>query len=272
MPLALMFHLRPTAAAHVPVHLSRATHAAVLRLIEQADASLAALTHDESGPKPLTVSNVLGMPRSGTDAAVSPDTRYGLRVTLLTTPLEQIAETWLTTVPAAHLTLGGADWQVERVTADPAVDDWTGRASYAAIAHAAMHTAPLPTRWTFEFVAPLTFRQSGKNQPFPLPELVFGSLLDRWNAFAPLTLPDEVRRFAAELVAVSRYELRSVREPARNGAFQVGALGECSYTALRRDRHWVTCLEMLARFAFYSGIGAATTRGYGRARLLPPSR
>ncbi len=269
MPTALMCTLRPAAAATVPANLSRATHAAVLHLIGAADADLATRIHNDDGPKPLTVSNVLGMPRTGTHVAVSPTQTYGLRVTTLTAPLEQFAQTWVHAPPAAPLDLDGTAWHIAAVTADPAADGWAGSTTYDAIARAAMHADPLPTRWTFEFAAPLTFRQSGKNQPFPLPELVFGSLLDRWNAFAPVALPDEVRRFAAEVVAVSRYELRSVREPAKHGAFQVGALGWCSYSVLRRDRHWLTCLEMLAQYAFYSGIGAATTRGYGRARLRP---
>jgi CRISPR-associated endoribonuclease Cas6 len=64
----------------------------------------------------------------------------------------------------------------------------------------------------------------------------------RRRSTAPLALPEEVRRFAAECLAVSRFELRSAAEPAKNGAIQVGAVGRCSYAAVNRDRYWLACM------------------------------
>jgi CRISPR-associated endoribonuclease Cas6 len=39
-----------------------------------------------------------------------------------------------------------------------------------------------------EFLSPTSFNQLQSSQPFPWPELVFGSLLRRWNVFAPTGL------------------------------------------------------------------------------------
>ena len=125
----------------------------------------------------------------------------------------------------------------------------------------------MPTRWALEFASPVTFRQRGLNQPLPLPELVFGSLLDKWNALAPLPLPDEIRGFVAEHVAISGLDLRSVMVPIKGGALQIGAVGRCAYTIARGDHAWAGALDLLARFAFYSGVGAGAARGFGQARL-----
>ncbi|HEX9372716.1 MAG TPA: CRISPR system precrRNA processing endoribonuclease RAMP protein Cas6 [Roseiflexaceae bacterium] len=268
MPTAIIFTIRPTSPATVPASLARATHAAVLRLVAAADPALAARLHDDDGPKPLTVSNVLGLAARGATAAVAIERDYGLRVTLLSAELEALAAGW-TPESIGMLDLDGMTWRVERVTAEAAEHPWAGHVSYEGLAAPALLRAEGgPTRWALEFAAPVTFRQRGLNMPLPTPDLVFGSLLDKWNAFAPLALPEEVRRFAAECLAVSRFELRSAAAPAKNGALQIGAVGRCTYTAVNRDRYWLACIETLAHFAFYGGVGAGAARGFGQARVL----
>jgi CRISPR-associated endoribonuclease Cas6 len=201
-------------------------------------------------------------------AIVTPERTYDLRVTLLSSRLEEVAQEW-TPEHIGLLDLDGTDWQVEHVLCDEEADPWSGHASYETIAAPALlHAEQIPAHWTLEFDSPVTFRQHGINQPFPLPWLVFGSLLVKWNAFAPLALPEDIRRFASECIAVSRYNMRSQAEPTRQGALQTGSVGRCTYTATNRDRYWLACIETLAQFAFFSGIGATTTRGMGRARLV----
>ena len=268
MPTALMLTLRPMRPCTVPASLGRATHAAILRLIAVADPQKAQQIHDDIGVKPLTVSNVLGLRGAGSHLAASPSQTYGLRVTLLAAELEALALAW-SPENLEPFDLDGTAWQVEQVTSDAALHPWAGHMSYGALAAPALtRTADGPTRWTLEFVSPVTFRQRGLNQPLPSADLVWGSLLDKWNAFAPLAFPDEIKRFASECMAVSRFELRSLAEPTKGGAMQIGAVGRCTYTATNRDRYWCACIETLAQFAFWSGVGAGATRGFGRARVV----
>jgi CRISPR-associated endoribonuclease Cas6 len=267
MPTALMLTLRPEREFEAPANLGRAAHAAILRLIDAASPELARQLHDDIGVKPLTVSNVLGLRGGRVRDLVGSDQTYGLRVTLLTAELEELALAW-TPERLGTLDLDGRPWQVERAAADPAEHPWAGRSSYGDLAAPALARGESATRWTIEFAAPVTFRQRGLNQPLPSPDLVFGSLLDKWNAFAPIALPEEVRRFASECMATSRFELRSLAEPTKGGATQIGAVGRCTYVATNRDRYWCACVETLARFAFWSGVGAGATRGFGRARLI----
>jgi CRISPR-associated endoribonuclease Cas6 len=270
MPTACIFTMRPEAATTVSPAISRAAHAAVLGLINAADAALAARIHADEHVKPLTVAPLGGLDGRGQPIAVSPTHDYDLRVTLLAPALETLAEGW---APAAlpRILLDGDAWRVERVTADEGAHPWAGRATFEALLATALRAAAHDEigRWTLEFVTPVTFRQCKRNQPLPLPELVFGSLLDRWNALAPLPLPEEIRQFIHEALAVSRFELRSAGVPTKGGALQIGSVGRCTYIATSRDRYGLACVEALARFAFYSGVGAGTTRGFGQARLLP---
>lgn len=267
MPTALIFTLRPTVTMQISRHLNRSTHAAILRLIAADDATLSAQLHNDARVKPLTVSNVLSFTGRGATVTVSAENTYELRVTLLSAALEALASRW-TPVTVRAIELDGTVWQVERITQKTADHRWAGHHSYETIAAPALRNAANgPTRWTLEFASPVTFRQRGLNQPLPSPELVFGSLLDKWNTFAPVTLPHEVRNFAGESLAINNLELRSVAEPTKGGALQIGTVGHCTYTATRHDPFWLGCIEILARFAFYSGVGAGAARGLGRTRL-----
>jgi CRISPR-associated endoribonuclease Cas6 len=272
MPSALVLALRPRVVAAIPSNIGQQANAAVLRLIAAADEALATRLHDGDGPKPLTVAGLLGEEGRSGVVHVTPERRYELRITVLSDELERLVEGW-TAERIGVLELPGGVWEVEQIWRATEEHPWAGHERYETLAAGALLRATeAPSRWTLEFAAPVTFRRGGLNVPVPLPELVFGSLLERWNAFAPLALPEELWRFTAECLAISRYELRSAAQPIERTAWQIGGVGRCSYSAVNRDRYWLACVETLARFAFYSGVGAGTARGMGRARLLPDSR
>ncbi len=105
--------------------------------------------------------------------------------------------------------------------------------------------------------------------PLPLPELVFGSLCDRWNAFSPVALSSEMRAYCASSVGISRFDLRSSALPSVDGSLQIGAVGEVTYNALRYDRYWMAAIGLLSTYAFYAGIGRGTTAGFGQACAVP---
>jgi CRISPR-associated endoribonuclease Cas6 len=104
--------------------------------------------------------------------------------------------------------------------------------------------------------------------PVPLPELLFGSLVDRWNAFSPVTVSPDMRRFAAELIAISRYRLTSRAVTQKAGGTRMGGVGEVTYRALGGDRYWWRVMHMLADFAGYGGAGIQTTTGMGQCRRI----
>jgi CRISPR-associated endoribonuclease Cas6 len=266
MPIAVVFTVRPHQAVRIGSGLGRATYMAVLGLITRDDRALADQIHDDGGLKPLTVSSIMHIDGGDATGMLVPEQTYAIRVTALSPALETLAATWPER-PPTHVLLDTTQWQIEAVTADPEGHPWAGRDGYADLAAPGLTgTGRTPQRWELLFDSPVTFRQRGMNQPFPLPELVFGSLLERWNSVAPLPLPDAARDFVSSAVAVSAYDLHSVRAQAKTNAPQIGALGRCTYTATRHDQYGVPCLDVLARFAFYCGVGAATTRGFGRVR------
>jgi CRISPR-associated endoribonuclease Cas6 len=267
--LSLILTLRPTQPAPLPPRLGRAAHAILLARIDASNPTLAQELHDSDGPKPFTCSNLMG-PREGD--LLSPEQTYTLRYTALTASVAEELQRLFT--PGDLLTFEGLDLSVEATAHDPEEHPWAGSDDYQALA--ARHLLPsqpvFQTTWPFLLASPTAFQSQGLTQALPLPALFFGSLVQRWNAFAPLALPaDEVRRYAEEMVVVSRFSLRSAPGWERGRGMRIGAIGKVTYRALNRDRYWLAVLSALAEYARYAGVGAMTTAGMGQVRKLEKS-
>ena len=128
-------------------------------------------------------------------------------------------------------------------------------------------TAP-PRSVTLQFVSPTTFKSEGRHVPVPLPHLVFGSLLEKWNAFAPVAFPPELRRYANECLALSSYQLRSSGVTLKEGGLRMGAVGRARYVSTSFDRYWMSLINLLADFALFAGLGAGTGMGLGQCRKM----
>lgn len=123
----------------------------------------------------------------------------------------------------------------------------------------------LPALETIElqFCSPTSFKQGDTVLLFPLPELVFASLLKRWNAFAP----DPYQLSPVEWQGwVSAYQLETAVLHLRGG-IEIGFQGWTKYRFPNPEQARLATL--LAQFAEFSGIGRKTTMGMGQAYLKP---
>ena len=113
-----------------------------------------------------------------------------------------------------------------------------------------------------EFLSPTSFKQCQKVQPFPLPDLVFSSLLRRWNALAPDGLQFPVVEWQG---LTSAYELKTVALKMKAGA-EIGAKGWIQYEF--SDPEQAKIATILAHFAGFAGVGRKTAMGMGQTRLV----
>jgi CRISPR-associated endoribonuclease Cas6 len=271
MLTSLVLHVQAQTAASLPASLGRAGQALLLRLIQAQDAALSAELHDGDGPRPYTASNlVIGRRRSGA-LRVAAGEQGWLRFTGLTEPVSRCLHA-LASDPPPTVEMEGLSLLVGGASLEASADTpgWAGQTTYQELAarYLLEHTGELARQVQLEFVSPTTFRSGGRYLPLPLPELVFGSLLDRWQAFAPVALSPETRRFAAEAVGISRCRLRTRSLPGKEGGTLIGFTGLVTFVALNRDRYWLSVLHLLAAYAFYSGVGYQTAAGLGQARAM----
>lgn len=274
--ISLVVTLAPTAKPApdrpLPRWWGRAVHAAALQAIAARSPKLADELHDASAPRPFTVSNLQGRFNQGSPI---PGETYRIRLTGLTAPvaaaLQEAAAPGGLLAPGATLQLDYLPFNVQAVnTAD---NPWAASARYADILQAcSLSSQPPDRRLRLQFASPTCFHKDEKTMPLPLPDLVFGSLLQRWNAFAPLTLPEDTRRYAAECLALSNFRLASRLAGMKEDSLRVGCTGSVTYTSLNPDRYWLGLMHSLAAFAIFSGVGVGTAQGLGQCRQVtrPP--
>jgi len=275
MPWAVVITLAPTEAGAAPVLLGRAIHAWLLARIAQVDPHLSRRLHDEEGLRPFTVSNLWGAGAArAMRAPLDPQRPCWIRLTALN---EEMEGALARALPAAGemVRLADVSLVVRGVAGEAGEHPWAGRASYGELVQ--RHTlspGPSPRAATLDFASPTVFRSQGQDLPLPLPSLVFGSYLNKWNAFAPLTLPEEAGRYARECILLGRFDLRShlvSYEEGDRGA-SVGYTGQARFRFQVGDAYWTRLMALLAAYAFWCGTGHRTTQGMGQTRLLPEER
>ncbi len=280
--LSLTLSLRPlpSDSAAAPRWWGRAAHALLLQTAAHYNPTLAEALHESpsgqapQAARPFTASTLYGRFNKG---ALDPQAAYTLRLTALTADLTAVllqAAQDGPLAPGQVVELDRLPFQVtgarpRRMLPEEDSGHAPDATSYQELsAPLLLARRPAPRRLTLRFTSPTTFKSGGKHLPIPLPELVFGSLLERWNAFAPLAFPPEARRYAAECLAVSRYRLSSRSLPTKDGGLRFGAQGEVTYTSLNYDRYWMSVIGVLAEFARFAGVGAGTAAGMGQCRLV----
>ncbi len=187
--LSAVLELAATADATVPPHLGRAAHAVLLGLVAEVRPDRAADLHDGEGTRPFTASSLLGLPADGgAEGRVEAGRVYHLRFTALEPDLAGTLKEILGRLPGRRLHLEGAELEVKGATWSPEGHPWAAETTYEEMAVQHLTGEAPPARVALHFATPTTFRSGGRNVPLPLPGLVFGSLLERWNRFAPVEL------------------------------------------------------------------------------------
>ncbi|RMH34897.1 MAG: CRISPR system precrRNA processing endoribonuclease RAMP protein Cas6 [Gammaproteobacteria bacterium] len=267
MLTSLVIRLQSAEDAGLTFGNGRAVHGLWFSLWQQVDPELATRLHTQNGAPPFTLSPLMGLPRPRQGhISVRKDRPTWFRITTLTEELSTaVKENWLPALPE-EIELAGVRWRVTGYTDDPAEHPWAGRARYSQLANQRLFGKEQPKSWRLRFETPAAFHGSAGHLPFPLPDSLVKSWLRRWNAFAPIALPDDLSDRTRSGVVVSAYNLKTV--PVRHGKrLIVGCTGWEKLYTVNLHPAMRAALNLLAHYAFYCGSGAKTTQGMGMTRI-----
>jgi CRISPR-associated endoribonuclease Cas6 len=254
----------------LPMTLGNAFYTAMLQLVADYDQDMAAYLHDTDGPKPFTTSPLQG-PVTSRDRQllVQRDRDYWLRVTSVEERLSHILLA-MEERPPQTLQLHGGQFAVLHMSSQAHTHPWAARMSYDALYETAVasETRSRP-QLTLIFESPTAFRSQGRTLLFPLPRLVFGSLMTRWNGYAPRPLDAALLESFDAWIDVERYTLQTQMQDFGRYQLQAGFVGQCTF-GVRKGAvaEVVWGMRLLAAFAFFAGVGYRTTMGMGQVRLL----
>jgi CRISPR-associated endoribonuclease Cas6 len=249
--------------------LGRAAQAFFLASLRRLNPELSASVHDTDHMKPFTASTLLGAEYRHDGLWLSPSHPVQLRFTTLHPQLSMLMLNGL--VPewrANDVILHDQPLEIVAVETDPQVNRWTGKASFEGLLESASRERKI---LRMIFGSPTAFKSTyGHFIPLPQPELVFGSLLDRWNMFSPILLPTTLSSIFHDAVAIQSVEITSQEVVFGGGKWGnriTGFTGHAVYIIQTSDREVRRAVNALAAFAHYSGIGIKTTSGLGQVRV-----
>jgi len=263
MPYVMELRLLSLDNNPLPATLGYNSYALFLNILRNSAPEFAAELHQMDGPKPFTTATTsLAYQRKTTSTSETPN-QLLLRLTFLTD--EAVAYFLKSALEWDNraLQLGSAHFKVEQVRLLDVDRPKKNFCSYEELLSAATAEHSL----AFHFLSPTAFRSEGKrNVLFPEPGLVFGSLLNRWNAFSPVKLETELQQCFDSQILLGRYKLET--RMLNFGNYQeTGFVGRCSFVLKDElSEQQLRTINALADFTLYSGVGAKTTMGMGQAR------
>lgn len=253
----------------IPSWLGYASQAAFLAALRDVDAALSATVHDSQTMKPFTSSSLAPAPFTRLQE-VSPHQVYTLRWTTLHADVTRITRhALLTRILNEGMVIHDQALRVENVE--------TQTTRYADL----LPTTPTPRHLTLRFDSPTGFKQTHPRQksdgvpmPLPVPERVFGSLIDRWQLFSDVPLHPDLRAWIRENVGVwqHRIQTRHIHAERAKQGLHVGFVGQVTYELVEHTSPFAQQVEALARFASFSGVGIRTSTGMGQTQFVAGRR
>lgn len=269
MILSILVGLEAVSDGQFDQFTGRGVHGFWFQRWREVDEKFGDELHAVNEVQPFTLSPLLGLPKAQRGVfRVAKGSVCKFRLTALSDALsEAVLSKW-----AAGL--AGQVIQIPEPRNDQAGISWkvTGyevqfQAEYADLSKRHLMNSVPPRQWTVEFLTPTTFHGRETHLPFPLPDSLIQSWMRRWNAFAPLALPDETVEWARQKLAVSSFTLKTL--PAREAErLRVGCVGQLSLRALEMPPYLRAAVDLLVNYSIYCGSGSHTSQGLGQTRFL----
>jgi len=279
MPHSLVLNLLPTSPIPPGYLTGKHLHALFLTLVSSVDQELGDRLHRQKTEKAFTLSplQVVSGQRPAPShqrqllqwehqQAIPAGTPCWWRVSLLDEALfSHLTQLWLNLNPSHPWHLGPADLHMTSILGTPqSTQPWANFMSYAQLyEEAANSDRPQDKRQiAFTFHTPTAFRQGEFDTALPTRDCVFKSLLNRWNKYSGIELPETV----LEPLFPSYFDIRTEVVTDPRSKF-IGCVGNINFRILGDvDPNTIQQINALADFALYSGVGRKTPMGMGMVR------
>lgn len=282
MPYAIVIHAFPRTDLPVAHAQGKVLHGLFYELLQKASAVKGDEVHGSEGLKPFSTALLLNE-RQRRAEYLRAGEELKVRFAFLDDTLYPLLARYFLSTPDLSFDLVRTEVTVARILSTPqSGEEWAGYASFAEI-HERASTEE--KRFSFQFVTPTFFKRGGGPTypdlivPLPLPDLLFGSLVRNWNQFSSSSFTDVtlLRELCAHHLEVAHHRLSSQQArlvfPQEDGRYRTtafpGFIGTCVFRLVGlHDSAIIKMLNALADFAFYAGVGAKTTMGFGVTRRL----
>jgi len=273
MPQKISLIMRPRSRFAIPNSSGYQIYSAMLAIMGEADEGIAKHAHDSP------ISSISLCPAEGRflrsirpkHKDVNPDERYRIRIGITDPKEEAIFKSIIQPLilKERDLELDGGKLWVEEITSKTA--------SYDEMLKQAGNSKDPTIDITFRSPTCIQYKNTKVFEMFPHREAVFSSLASKWNAVCSdgirLALDrDEIARHVMEVPDASSYKTHSVaigtvidkNKGHPRPILRQGFTGRCRYVlAKNAPADLRNAVLALSRFAEFSGVGSAVSRGCG---------
>lgn len=284
---ALVCVLRARQPVTINAHMGNAAQQLLLAQVSMVNPDLTAeLDAPSNQSKPYAVSGLLvpertkplrGKLRAGAEG--------WLRLVGLRADVVEALEAFRQRQPSA-VEFDRQPWELVSVSWDGSQHPWAGITALQVV-QAELRESPAPSELSVQFASPTLFRRDGLTLPFPIPERIFGSLINKLETYTGVEPPDDLKLYVRYFVQLTHHELYTYNPKLEAGKSETGFMGRATFTMQRsnsnlrkkdRDLHdrlladqdlYKRILSMLIHVGFYTGVGARATKGLGMMREIP---
>lgn len=276
MPHSLVLNLLPESPIPPQFLTGRHLHALFLTLVSSVDTQLGDYLHQSKTDKAFTLSplQVISRQKSGVRSQnhtlqwehtkpIPTATPCWWRISLLDDTLfGKLTQLWLNLNPNHPWHLGPADLHITSILGTPqSTQPWANAISYAQLYEEA---SECDRQIDFSFCTPTASRQNQYDCALPTRELVFNSLIKRWNQYSGI----ELSKTLVEPIFPSFFDIRTEIVADSRSKF-IGCVGAMNFRIMGDVEPLVIKqINALANFALYSGVGRKTPMGMGMVRRL----
>ncbi|MEQ9486661.1 CRISPR-associated endoribonuclease Cas6 [Coleofasciculus sp. F4-SAH-05] len=274
MPHSLILNLLPQSPIPTQFLSGRHLHALFLNLVSSVDRNLGDYLHEAKADKAFTLSPLQLQHRGDTASPIlqwqhhkpiPQGTPCWWRISLLDDTLfSQLTHLWLNLNPEQPWHLGPANLQITSIlgTKQKGIPGcWANALSYSQLYDQA---SACDRALNFAFSTPTAFRQSKYDCSLPTRELVFNSLIKRWNQYSGIEFPKPL----VDHVFPSFFDIHTELVADSRSKF-IGCVGAMNFRIMGQlEAQMIQQINALADFALYSGVGRKTTMGMGIVRRI----
>ncbi|NEP56885.1 MAG: CRISPR-associated endoribonuclease Cas6 [Symploca sp. SIO2G7] len=272
MPHSLILNLLPLSPIPSQFLSGRHLHALFLNLVSSVDRKLGDYLHDAKADKAFTLSPLQIVRHAPTRTGknqhhilqwqhtkpIPAGTPCWWRISLLDDTLfGKLTYLWLNLNPEQPWHLGPGNLQITSILGTPqGYQSWANVATYQQLYEQASESN---CNLSFAFSTPTAFRQSKYDCALPSRELVFNSLIKRWNQYSGI----EFSHTLVEHIFPSFFDIHTEVATDSRSKF-IGCVGAISFRILGNvEPITIQQINALADFALYAGVGRKTTMGMG---------
>lgn len=264
---AIVYELQALNRDSIPEYNGQQLHGICFKILEEFSPDISTYIHEKMSIKPFTSAELeLSTPKNTKNKRryITEGELVYWRVTALT---DDVLQAFLSVKPGQIFAIGNLQLRVEDVIISSDSRSDVGLIDPVDMV-AECFSLPPVKQIIMNFHSVTSFRTGTNDFPWPLPEMVFGSLADKWEAMnmPGVIAAKTIRREAAAIIPGNWHgtSRKIIFSPKRS---VIGFIGSFTYQVNNLNEEVRQAMLTLAAYAEFAGIGRWTAHGLGQVRM-----